>query len=114
MVYAIQLAKSELATIEGHTDSYGGDDFNMNLSESRANAVVAYLNGEPSLQNTELRAVGYGETRPIANNESEAGRTRNRRIDVVIQLEKEGAKVAPAATTAELPATDSAPSPSTP
>ncbi len=114
VVYAIQLAKSELATIEGHTDSYGGDDFNMNLSESRANAVVAYLNGEPSLQNTELRAVGYGETRPIANNESEAGRTKNRRIDVVIQLEKEGAKVAPAATTAAPAATDSVPSPSTP
>jgi len=117
VVYAVQLAKSELATIEGHTDSHGGDDFNMKLSEARANAVVEYLKGEPSLGNTQLQGVGYGETRPIANNESEAGRTRNRRIDVVIQLERESAKAAPpaepAATTAAPAATDSAPSPST-
>ncbi|MDF1629879.1 MAG: OmpA family protein [Alcanivoracaceae bacterium] len=119
-VYAIQLAKSESATIEGHTDSHGGDDFNMKLSEARANAVVEYLKGEPTLANTQLQAVGYGETRPIANNESEAGRTKNRRIDVVIQLEREPAKAAasasaePDASAAEPAATDSAPAPSTP
>src|SRR5690606_36574272 len=110
VVYAVQLAKSEQATIEGHTDSHGGDDFNMKLSEARANAVVEYLKGEQSLVNTQLQSVGYGETRPIANNESEAGRTRNRRIDVVIQLERERAASAalapeaasePAATAAE-------------
>jgi len=113
VVYAIQLAKSELAIIEGHTDSYGGDDGNMTLSEARANAVVDYLKGEPSLTNTQLQAVGYGETRPIANNESEAGRTRNRRIDVVIQLEREEAKATPAATAVPA-ATGSASSPSMP
>ena len=101
VVYAVQLAKSGLATIEGHTDSYGGDEANMTLSEARANAVVDYLKGEPSLTNTQLQAVGYGETRPIANNESEAGRTKNRRIDVVIQLEREDDDATPAATTAE-------------
>ena len=122
VVYAVQLAKSELATIEGHTDSHGGDDFNMKLSESRAKAVVDYLKVEPSLVNTQLQAVGYGETRPIANNESEAGRTRNRRIDVVIQLERESAKAAPSTqtdaaatpTAAEPAATDSVSSPSMP
>jgi OmpA-OmpF porin, OOP family len=117
VVYAVQLAKSELATIEGHTDSYGGDDSNMKLSEARASAVVDYLKVEPSLINTKLQAVGYGETRPIANNESEAGRTRNRRIDVVIQLEREDAKAAPAApaaTTAAPAATGSESSPSSP
>jgi OmpA-OmpF porin, OOP family len=118
VVYAVELAKSELAVIEGHTDSHGGDDSNMRLSEARANAVVEYLKGEPSLTNTELQAVGYGETRPIANNESEAGRTRNRRIDVVIQLERERAAGivtgAPEATAAEPAATDSASSPSIP
>lgn len=85
----------------------------MTLSEARASAVVDYLKGEPSLTNTRLQAVGYGETRPIANNESEAGRTRNRRIDVVIQLEREEAKATPAATAAPA-ATGSASSPSTP
>ena len=115
VVYAVQLAKSELATIEGHTDSYGGDEGNMKLSEARAHSVVDYLKVEPSLINTQLRAVGYGETRPIANNESDAGRTKNRRIDVVIQLEREADKASePAATAGEPAATDSAPSPSTP
>lgn len=114
VVYAVQLAKSEMATIEGHTDSYGGDDFNMKLSEARANSVVDYLKGEPGLTNTQLQAVGYGETRPIANNESEAGRTRNRRIDVVVQLEREEATADESeATTAAPAATGSAPSPST-
>lgn len=99
VVYAIQLAKSERAVIEGHTDSHGGDESNMRLSEDRANAVVAYLSGDPMLASTRLEARGYGETRPIANNESEAGRARNRRIDVVIQLEREKAlqPAAPAA-----------------
>lgn len=89
VVYAIGLSKTELATIEGHTDSHGSDDFNMTLSEERAKAVVDYLQGDSQLANIELAAVGYGESRPIANNESEAGRARNRRIDVVIQLERE-------------------------
>ena len=113
VVYAIQLAKSERATIEGHTDSYGGDDSNMVLSEARANAVVAYLQGEPTLAATTLEARGYGETRPIANNESEAGRARNRRIDVVIQLEREQVlreQTAPAPTPEAEPEV-SAPSP---
>jgi OmpA-OmpF porin, OOP family len=71
--------------IEGHTDSYGSDENNMALSQQRAEAVSTYLAGELGIPAFRMSAVGYGETRPIANNETEQGRTRNRRIDVRIE-----------------------------
>ena len=103
--YAIELSNTELTTIEGHTDSFGGDDSNQTLSEERANAVVAYLKQDSKLANANMVAVGYGETRPIANNESAAGREKNRRIDVVIKLDRERAQsAAPEAQAAPAPA----------
>jgi OmpA-OmpF porin, OOP family len=71
--------------VEGHTDSYGSDDANMRLSRERADAVVAYLTNEFGLPAFRISAVGYGETQPIANNETPQGRERNRRIDVRIE-----------------------------
>lgn len=85
---AIALSNSDLITIEGHTDSHGGDDSNLSLSEERAQAVVVYLVTKMQVEPAIMRAVGYGETRPIANNENPEGRARNRRIDVVIRLAK--------------------------
>jgi outer membrane protein OmpA-like peptidoglycan-associated protein len=76
--------------IEGHTDSYGSDETNLALSRRRAEAVSAYLGqlGVPALR---MSAVGYGETQPIANNDTEQGRARNRRIDVIIEPQLESA-----------------------
>jgi OOP family OmpA-OmpF porin len=71
--------------IEGHTDSYGSDETNLNLSRQRAEAVSAYLTAEFGIPTFRMTAVGYGETRPIANNETAQGRARNRRIDVRIE-----------------------------
>jgi OmpA-OmpF porin, OOP family len=71
--------------IEGHTDSYGSDEANMTLSRQRAEAIAAYLTSEFGVQAFRISAVGYGETRPIANNETPQGRARNRRIDVRIE-----------------------------
>jgi OmpA-OmpF porin, OOP family len=75
--------------IEGHTDSYGSDDNNMALSRQRAEAVSADLTSELGVPVFRISAVGYGETRPIANNETEQGRARNRRIDVRIEPQLE-------------------------
>ncbi|MDH3589429.1 MAG: OmpA family protein [Gammaproteobacteria bacterium] len=72
-------------TIEGHTDAFGGDELNMKLSQERADAVRAYLLANMQIAESRLAANGYGETRPIANNETREGRARNRRIDVVIR-----------------------------
>jgi len=69
--------------IEGHTDSTGSEGFNQKLSEKRANAVHDYLvaNG---ISDDRLSTVGYGETRPIDDNKTRAGRSNNRRVDVIL------------------------------
>lgn len=71
--------------IEGHTDSYGSDETNLELSRERAEAVSRFLAEEYAIQEFRMTAVGYGETRPIANNETAQGRARNRRIDIRIE-----------------------------
>jgi outer membrane protein OmpA-like peptidoglycan-associated protein len=77
--------------VEGHTDSYGGDDGNLALSRRRAEAVSTYLTGELGVPAFRMSAVGYGETQPIANNDTEQGRERNRRIDIIIEPQLESA-----------------------
>ena len=76
--------RSELI-IEGHTDSYGGDDSNQRLSQQRAESVQQYMINAMRIPSYRLIATGYGETNPVANNETESGRARNRRIDIVIK-----------------------------
>jgi outer membrane protein OmpA-like peptidoglycan-associated protein len=74
-------------TIEGHTDSRGNDATNQRLSDERATAVQEYLMANmSSLSSDQVDAVGYGESRPLASNETEEGRAQNRRIDVTISL----------------------------
>jgi len=75
--------ESELI-IEGHTDSLGDDDFNQKLSQDRAESVLKYMVNAMRIPSYRLIATGYGETNPIANNETESGRSKNRRIDIVI------------------------------
>tara|TARA_R110000751_G_scaffold10055_4_gene37387 strand:+ start:8632 stop:13500 length:4869 start_codon:yes stop_codon:yes gene_type:complete len=68
--------------IEGHTDSRGSDEVNMPLSNARANAVAGYLKEQHGLPASRLRTVGYGPRQPIATNETDAGRQRNRRVEI--------------------------------
>jgi outer membrane protein OmpA-like peptidoglycan-associated protein len=83
---AIDVFPDSHVEIQGHTDSFGADDFNLDLSTQRATAVQRYLLANmDSLGATEIVAVGYGETVPVANNETPEGRTRNRRIDLMIE-----------------------------
>jgi outer membrane protein OmpA-like peptidoglycan-associated protein len=67
--------------IGGHTDSQGADAHNMQLSRDRANSVRAYLL-DKGVSPVQLEAKGYGETRPIADNNTAAGRARNRRVEL--------------------------------
>ena len=76
--------RSELI-IEGHTDSHGGDDLNQKLSQERAESVQQYMINAMRIPSYRLIATGYGETRPVASNETESGRQKNRRIDIVIK-----------------------------
>ncbi len=83
--------RSELI-IEGHTDSFGGDEFNQTLSQQRAESVQQYMVNAMRIPTYRLIATGYGETRPVASNETESGRARNRRIDIVIRPNLEAAE----------------------
>ncbi len=73
-------------TIFGHTDAQGNDAHNKKLSEERAEAVRQYLMANMDLSSDRMKAIGQGESEPIATNETEEGRSKNRRIDVRIQL----------------------------
>lgn len=66
--------------IGGHTDDVGSDSYNQNLSELRANAVKDYLL-EKGCYNYQVKAVGYGESKPIMTNETQEGRYQNRRVE---------------------------------
>jgi chemotaxis protein MotB len=80
--------------IEGHTDNLpiSSSDFpsNWELSAARATNVVRFLLKEDGLPPDKISEAGYGEFRPIATNDSEAGRSRNRRVDIVILNSKQG------------------------
>lgn len=83
---AIQAFPGSHIVIEGHTDSFGGDATNLELSQSRAQAVREYLLANMrDLPPADVEPVGFGESRPVANNETVEGRAKNRRIDVVIR-----------------------------
>jgi len=69
--------------IEGHTDSVGNDALNQELSQRRAQSVLNYLTNN-GIQTTRLSASGYGETLPIADNDTAEGRAVNRRIEFAV------------------------------
>lgn len=73
--------------IEGHTDNVGDERYNERLSSQRAESVRSYLVANSATTAENIEAIGYGESRPVANNETSEGRTQNRRIDVVIIME---------------------------
>jgi outer membrane protein OmpA-like peptidoglycan-associated protein len=78
-------------SIEGHTDNIGADEYNQWLSERRAESVMNYLmncGGSYNIVNIE----GYGESQPIASNETAEGRRTNRRVEIVIQKNGEVAE----------------------
>lgn len=71
-------------TVIGHTDSVGSTQSNLDLSNRRASAVASYL-AQRSVQRSRMVIEGRGETEPIADNETEAGRAQNRRVEMVIR-----------------------------
>lgn len=74
------------ATIEGHTDSDGAEDYNQALSERRANAIRTELIMRYGISASRLTAVGYGESRPTATNSTAAGKAQNRRIEAEVSV----------------------------
>jgi OmpA-OmpF porin, OOP family len=83
---ALELFPGASVAVEGHTDANGSDSTNLILSQDRADAVRQYLISTFGVDAEKVSSVGYGEARPVATNETPAGRARNRRIDLVIRL----------------------------
>jgi OOP family OmpA-OmpF porin len=69
--------------VYGHTDNNGSDEVNVPLSEKRAAAVKDYLLGK-GLTAAQIETKGYGSAKPVADNSTAAGRSRNRRVEIVL------------------------------
>jgi outer membrane protein OmpA-like peptidoglycan-associated protein len=72
-----------IVEVAGHTDSVGSDSYNQALSERRASAVASFL-GSRGVMQQRMIVVGAGESRPIASNNTEAGRAQNRRVEITL------------------------------
>ncbi|ATX80379.1 Outer membrane protein OmpA [Mariprofundus aestuarium] len=83
-IKSIEIFPSRSVRVEGHTDFMGANEYNQELSERRANAVREYLLLQMPNSDSRFSAIGHGEEKPIANNETAAGRTKNRRIDIIL------------------------------
>ena len=94
VVTFMQKYPNTTAVIEGHTDEVGTSADNMRLSQTRADSMVNYL-ASKGIARTRLQAVGYGETRPIADNSTEIGKRLNRRINAIIACATDIEGIAP-------------------
>jgi outer membrane protein OmpA-like peptidoglycan-associated protein len=74
---------NSLIDVYGHTDSTGSDSYNQTLSENRARTVAAYLTSR-GVGAARIRSQGFGETMPVADNATDAGRAKNRRVEIKI------------------------------
>jgi outer membrane protein OmpA-like peptidoglycan-associated protein len=82
--------------VDGYTDSVGGDDYNMKLSENRADGVRSYLIGEGIVPD-DIAAKGFGKDDPVASNDTAAGRQKNRRVEMVVSGDIIGTPIGPSA-----------------
>lgn len=81
MIRALKANPDVSIEIQGHTDSQGSLAYNQKLSEQRAGTVLKYLT-DNGINATRLKSIGFGETKPVADNSTEAGRLQNRRVEV--------------------------------
>ncbi|MBN1308096.1 MAG: OmpA family protein [Chitinispirillaceae bacterium] len=79
--------KNSRVIVEGHTDNVGSEEYNQTLSERRAENVMNFLI-EQGVTPSRLTAIGYGFSRPVADNETSEGRAKNRRVDLIVQEKK--------------------------
>jgi outer membrane protein OmpA-like peptidoglycan-associated protein len=84
IVTAINSFPDPSVVVSGHTDSVGSTQVNLNLSQRRAETVAIFLEKVGGIDRARLTAIGYGESRPVASNETAVGRASNRRIEVLI------------------------------
>jgi outer membrane protein OmpA-like peptidoglycan-associated protein len=79
---SVATTKGYIVTVEGATDSVGGADYNYELSQRRANAVIQYLAAEKSVPAYKIYLIGLGKDKPVDTNKTRDGRAKNRRVDI--------------------------------
>ncbi|MEO7424744.1 MAG: OmpA family protein [Fibrobacteria bacterium] len=84
----LTIYKDANVQVEGHTDNVGGEEYNQKLSEKRAGNVREFLINPGGIAAARLTSMGYGFTKPIADNATKEGRQKNRRVDLVIMDKK--------------------------
>jgi len=85
IVKAIDTFPGSTIRVSGHTDSTGSDALNLKLSEQRADKVARFLTEVGGIASERISVYGYGKTRPVASNETVAGRASNRRVEILIE-----------------------------
>jgi len=84
LIEVAQRCREASIEVAGHTDSAGNPALNLDLSKRRAESVTTYM-GESGIDMTRITSAGYGETKPIASNDTAEGRAQNRRIEFVVK-----------------------------
>jgi outer membrane protein OmpA-like peptidoglycan-associated protein len=79
---SVATTKGYIITVEGATDSVGSADYNYDLSERRANAVIQYLASEKAVPAYKIYLIGLGKDKPVESNKTRDGRAKNRRVDI--------------------------------
>jgi outer membrane protein OmpA-like peptidoglycan-associated protein len=85
VVKVMQENPAYLLSIDGHTDNTGDKTKNMTLSQKRADAVKAYLVSK-GVAGSRLTSTGFGDTKPVGDNNTEAGRSKNRRVEFKVSF----------------------------
>ena len=99
---SVASTKGYIITVEGGTDSVGSSEYNYDLSQRRANAVIQYLAAEKSVPGYKIYLIGLGKDKPVESNKTRDGRAKNRRVDIHL-MTNTGAGTTPASTPAPTP-----------
>ena len=108
---SVATTKGYIITVEGATDSVGSSEYNYDLSQRRANAVIQYLAAEKSVPAYKIYLIGLGKDKPVESNKTRDGRAKNRRVDIRL-MTNTGAGAAPAQTPSSSSPTESTAPPS--
>jgi OmpA-OmpF porin, OOP family len=84
LIEVVQRCREASIEVAGHTDSQGSPESNLDLSKRRAEAVTSYI-GEAGIDTSRITSAGYGESKPVASNDTQEGRAQNRRIEFVVK-----------------------------
>jgi outer membrane protein OmpA-like peptidoglycan-associated protein len=79
---SVATTKGYIITVEGATDSVGSADYNYDLSQRRADAVIQYLAAEKGVPAYKIYLIGLGKDKPVESNQTREGRAKNRRVDI--------------------------------